>query len=78
MQNGFPYCFDAVIRYGEIYDAHLLLPENEAFTPGDIPPVQPLPLIYQPFVRVVLTCLQVPPPEPLLYDRNTQQATIAM
>ena len=26
--------------YGEIYDAQLLLPDNEAFTPGDMPPVR--------------------------------------
>jgi hypothetical protein len=44
--------------YGEIHDAHLLLPDNEAFTPGDIPPV--------------------PPPQPLIYDRNTQHAIYAM
>ena len=45
-------------RYGEIRDAHLLLPYNEAFTPGDMPPV--------------------PPPQPLIYDRNTEQAKYIM
>ena len=44
--------------YGEIRDAHLLLPNNEAFTPGDMPPV--------------------PPPQPLIYERNTEQAKYIM
>ena len=44
--------------YGEIRDAHLLLPSNEAFTPGDMPPV--------------------PPPQPLIYERNTEQAKYIM
>ncbi len=54
------HAHDAVFchMYGEIHDAHLLLPDNEAFTPGDMP--------------------DVPPPQPLIYDRNTEQAKYMM
>lgn len=82
--------------YGEIYDAHLLLPDNEAFTPGDMPPVRQniflqskivtftnaLPKSYKrSFLNYFHNCnitKHVPPPEPLIYDRNTEQAKVIM